>query len=652
MKSQVGSLLQVALGVCEDIRVAYPEYRGIDRDICRLSLYAQTRGLGFFTLDLPSLDAVLTDGLENGRLALKGPLLKRVSKRVKVPRFLSGLWLRLFDSNSCLRTDVDVNAISFLRQLTCLWKKLEVGCTTDRVTQTVKEYTNVEESVRWPTLGWEFDELDPHLQRRSLHFCDGLDADSLPLFPEREQFSLLERERLEELCTRAQRICDAVACRIGYYDPAEYSDGKYEAYSRSGFKHGPGAVTDLPPSRFKYDFVNWPAKLQHYFPYDFCGSSTMDFDQESYPSTHEPASVLIAVPKTAKAPRLIAKEPAAHQWCQQLTADFLVRGLSKIFGSDFITINDQEPSRQMAATASLRGDMVTVDLSSASDRLSCWAIERAWRANPTILEAMHASRTRWLRDEISPERNYIMLRKFATQGTALTFPVQSIFFLCCVLACLPGTSLKDYQRRYSSTVRVFGDDIIMPKTGYADLLLLLKYLGLKVNETKTFSRGLFRESCGLDAYKGYDVTPVKPKSFRSDTATGRQSLIDLSNNLYKAGFWKASEAVLSTLPGWVRKNLPVVGHTSGAQGLTSICGPKTDHLSSRWNPRLHRQEVRVWGLRSQSRRKQANGMSAMLQWFTEAPPVGTINQYQGGIALKDKPSDRLSWETLDNYSNA
>jgi hypothetical protein len=580
--------------------------------------------------------------------------MKRVSKKVKVPRFLSGLWLRVFDSNSCLRAEADPTAVLFLRQIFDLGKKIEVECSTDRVNQTVKEYTYVEQSIRKPTLQWAMDELDPDFSIRCLHFCDGLDADSLPLFTEGEQFSQVERSRLKDLCTRLHRVCDAVATRIGYYNPTEYSDGKYNADRGSGFKHGPGAVTDLPESRFKYDFPNWPAKLEHHFPYDYCGSSTMEIYGDVYPCNHEPPSVLIAVPKTAKAPRLIAKEPVAHQWCQQLTADFLVREMTKIFGRDFVTINDQEPSRRMAALASLRGDLVTVDLKSASDRLSCWAIERAWRANPSVLNAIHASRTRWLREEISPSlgENYILLRKFATQGTALTFPVQSIFFLCCVLACLPGRTLSGYRKRFKSTVRVFGDDIIMPNTGYADLMLLLRYLGLVVNEDKTFSTGFFRESCGLDAFMGVDVTPVKPKSISADTPTGRQSLVDFSNNLHRAGMWRAAEAALSTLPDWVRKNLPVVGPSSGAQGLASYCGSKVDHLSSRWNPRLHRQEVRVWGLRSQSRRKQANGMSAMLQWFTEAPPVGTINQYQGGIALKDKPSDRLSWETLDNYSNA
>jgi hypothetical protein len=526
-----------------------------------------------------------------------------------------------------------------------LGKKIVLECTPDRVDTTVKEFIHVETTLRRPTLRWESDELGALDQRRSLHFRDGLDVDHLPLFPEGHDVPSGDREKLERLCSRLQQIADAVAGAIGYYDPYEYSSKWAESNRKgTGFRHGPGAVTDLAQNGYKYSFQNWPVKLNAVFPFDACGSPTLDISEIPLPSLHEPPSVLIAVPKTAKGPRLIAKEPVAHQWCQQLTKEFLVERISEIFGRDFITFDDQGPSRQLAATASRDGELVTVDLSSASDRLSCWSIERAFRVNQPLLEAMHASRTRWIRDEVSLQGNYYPLKKFSAMGSALTFPVQTIFFLCCTLACLPGTTLRDYRDRYRSQVRVFGDDIIMPKTGYADLRLLLDYLGLRVNESKSFSKGLFRESCGLDAYMGHDVTPVKPKSLRSDSPAARQSLVDTSNNLFIKGFWHASEAVLSTLPPWVRKNLAIVGRSGGSQGLISFVGPNVDHLSKRWNRRYQREEVRAWRLMSKQRRKQINEYSTFLQWITEDPPED--RNWSSGVVLRDVSSDGLSWEDL------
>lgn len=642
------NILKVAVGICEDLRLAFPEYRGVDRDINRLSRLVEHRGLGVFTLDLPQLDTLLLEGLACGRLHRRGPLSQRVSSRCQVPKLFSGLWLRVFDEDSCLLEVPDITAISFLRQIFCLGKRLEVSCTPDRIKDVVKEYYNVETSLRSPTLSWDSDELDPGNSIRTIHFRDGLDADHAPLFAERSRDLPDGEARIKYLVERLQQFCDAAACQFGYFDSYNFSNEINGISGRqTGFRHGPGAVTDAKKGFFKYEFPNWPRKLGFIFPYDSCG--THDLSVDDYPAEHEPPSVLIAVPKTAKGPRLIAKEPIAHQWCQQLIRRFLLDRSRGSFIERFATVDNQEPSKLMAVRASLDGSLATVDLKSASDRLSCWAIERAWRRNPTVLSAFHAVRTRWIRDELLPERNFLKPKKFAAQGSALTFPVQTLFFLCCVMACLPCRDWKDAVSRYEGRVRVFGDDIILPTTGYADLICLLQYLGLAVNKDKSFATGLFRESCGMDAYRGHDVTPVKPKTFRSDTSESRQALLDTANNLFKKGYWRASEALLSTAPAWFYKNLPVTALDSGAVGLASYCGSDTSHLPCRWNDRYQRLEVRAWSLRSHVRRKKANSRQAFLQFVTEGPSQDL--EWSSGVDLVGTSSDRLSWETIHSYSD-
>jgi len=61
---------------------------------------------------------------------------------------------------------------------------------------------------------------------------------------------------------------------------------------------------------------------------------------------------------------------------------------------------------------------------------------------------------------------------------------------------------------------VYGDDIIVPTSVVDELVKLLGFLGFEVNTEKSFSDPdlRFRESCGLDAYNGVDVTPVYVRS--------------------------------------------------------------------------------------------------------------------------------------------
>jgi hypothetical protein len=118
MKSRYTDMLYViASGILKDVKMAYPEYRGVDRDLDRLTLLSKTRGLGLFTLDFPALDSALLLGLETGFLHVSGPCSHKVSKSVHIPRFLRGLWMKVFDDNLSLREDVDPTAIAFLRQI-------------------------------------------------------------------------------------------------------------------------------------------------------------------------------------------------------------------------------------------------------------------------------------------------------------------------------------------------------------------------------------------------------------------------------------------------------------------------------------------------------------------------------------------------------
>jgi len=733
MKSQANGLLKVALGVFADYLVTYPNDRkDVSRDIERLTLLVKERGVGVFTLDLPALDKALTSAFESGRLTVEGALSKRVSATVQVPRFLRGLWLRIFDRRGNLMEDADPTAVFFLRQILCHGKKLEVECTPARTKSVMGEYYHVEREARVPTLSWSHDNLGSN---DACSFDDLFGHHSAGVGS--EQYELWEKpiERIDQshraILRRCQNNFDIFSQAIGNFGIEEFLSSIRDHSNGIGFRHGPGAVSDLTSKEYKYDFPTWSEKLGTTFPFSRYGtlaqlgvgspresdkrdashslwdlllalepssdelackgkagsaelvcsvpgigtsvlrdagnSPSSEFvrgedpslgstsSDHNSPSTHEPPSNLLAVPKTAKGPRLIASEPTSHQWCQQFVKRFLEERLLGLFGTEFVSFRNQEASRRLVSKASLDQSLATVDLSSASDRLTCWLVERAFRKNKPLLKALHATRTRWVKDKVdktSPP-NFFIPKKFVTQGTAITFPVQSIIFLVIALtACgFEAKRPEDFfcnkwtgspLARLRGKVRVYGDDIIIPVSGYAPLCMLLHALGLKVNQDKSFVKGHFRESCGMDAFKGVDVTPVKTKCIVATGPQSRQSLIDYSNNLHKAGLWNAAKAAESLLPVWVVRSLPVVGLGCGGVGRFSYLGQNRDHLRKRWNQKLHRYEYRSYRQLARADRKPTNTLSGVLQYITEAP--GLYSKFEHGIPGRPKTRDGLGWE--------
>lgn len=178
--SQADLLFKVATGLFKDARLAYSDYDGILLDLERFARIAKTRGLGFYTLDLPRFDELLVRGLETGVL---DPTFgyKRRRKGSKVPLMLEGLWRRVFCDDGRLCDEPDSTAIAFLRQIFCLGKKVETECSQQRLDAVVKEYYAIERDLRHPTADWQSDDLDFDALR-DVHFRDGLDHHSAPLF--------------------------------------------------------------------------------------------------------------------------------------------------------------------------------------------------------------------------------------------------------------------------------------------------------------------------------------------------------------------------------------------------------------------------------------------------------------------------------------
>lgn len=288
---------------------------------------------------------------------------------------------------------------------------------------------------------------------------------------------------------------------------------------------------------------------------------------------------LTPVPKTAKAPRLIAIEPTSMQYMQQ----GLLSAIEEEFGSDdllthFLGWHDQTPNQRLAREGSITGTLATLDLKEASDRVSAqlvWTMMRGWQP---LREAVDACRSRKVD---VPGHGVIRLAKFASMGSALTFPIESMVFLAIIFSSIGqqlNTSVtRKFIQSFRNRVRVYGDDIIVPVEFVRGVYTELETFGFRVNGGKSFWTGKFRESCGKEFYAGYDVSIVKLRRRLPTTRRHAREIISavsLRNQLKANSYNKAADlldqwiSLLIPFPK-VLEDSPVLGRIDG-DGLYDV----------------------------------------------------------------------------------
>jgi hypothetical protein len=324
----------------------------------------------------------------------------------------------------------------------------------------------------------------------------------------------------------------------------------------------------------------------------------------------------------------------------------------------FVDFRRQDINGQVALEASHTGRAGTIDLSSASDRVSCWHVERLFRRSPSLLGACGASRSVFIRQDIcrmSPKLH--LLRKYSTMGNATTFPVQSLFFLAVIL----GTAL--YVRRkelwqgsirdlIGDKVRVFGDDLIVPADCAGATVDALHALGLRVNSAKTFLTGKFRESCGVDAYDGHDVTSVGVLEVPKQAGPGSVvSCVDVHNNFVSRGWLYTSSYMRKTVEALRVYQIRGVTHGSGLFGWYPNWIDPIPSLRRRRNESTQLMEVRCHSPKAKVSAKPSEEGAALLQFFTEAAKVVEVSKSTLVYPLqRAKTPLRLGWVPVEQPS--
>jgi len=500
-------------------------------------------GVSFLTITLPSFGKAFEKALDQGYVDRS--LFAGFSRKGELPRFLGGFLDLVFDRNDgSLLYYPDVDAILAVRQLTLMFGKILLECSDARLRGAMKGFVECESDVRR--------------------------ADA-----ERSQQDVDDFRRISALLFAS--VFAEVDRKVYYHETTP--------------KHGPGATADGFRGNGKYRQTTWTSRLEKAFPSgeyllpNWSYYNQLENVEHLEPEAEIPVRI-VSVPKTLKTPRIIGIEPTAMQYAQQGLLEAFREALTerhrkskyRIGLSDFIGLDDQTMNNRMALRGTITGGDATLDLSEASDRVSNQLVREMLKNQPHLHDAVDACRSR--KADV-PGHGVQRLAKFASMGSALTFPMEAMVFLTCIFHGIEkglGNQLTTGDvKRFRGKVRVFGDDIICPVHYVPFVVESLELFGAKVNLSKSFWNGKFRESCGKEYYAGEDVSIVRVRRVlptRRQDAQEVISAVSLRNQLYWAGCWRGVRWLDNLLEDVIR-HYPMVGKSSPILGRESALGYET-----------------------------------------------------------------------------
>jgi hypothetical protein len=441
------------------------------RDIAVMRRRVASEGLSFLTKALPKLAKELDRALSQG--VQFAPLGFKKKPNSTLPKFLGYMFELVFDpsgyelANSCPR------AVRDLRQVLYLMYKLAVPHTQDQEEETLLGFAEVDAGL--PTSIAEDDVI-----RHARNFITNV---------------------------------------FGSFDPYDIVP-----------KHGPGAVATGEKNHEKHRFSRLYKSIERVYPFTeyFIYNLTHHVDDPTYlrklEVLEDGTAKVVLVPKDSRGPRIISCEPLEYQWMQGGLGSKISSHLEKCrWTKGHVNFTDQTINQRFALRGSKGPKWVTLDMKEASDRVSVALVSVLFRDCPALLDCLLALRTPRTR---LPNGDVVTMKKFAPMGSSLCFPIESIVFMALGVGVIlhersknanqgkPENAWMLYQHRMQSAARrlfVYGDDIIARSEDYAALLQYFPNVGLKFNADKCCTKGSFRESCGVDAYKGVDVTPLRIK---------------------------------------------------------------------------------------------------------------------------------------------
>jgi len=345
-------------------------------------------------------------------------------------------------------------------------------------------------------------------------------------------------------------------------------DLTWENIQRFG-RHGPGATYGGERGSDKNWFNTGYDQLELHFPWEgFFANSRIWQHFVEHSSVRSQERLVIArlalVPKTVKGPRGVFISPKEAIFCQ-IGIDGCIKDWVKRSWLRFAyNPTSQGPSRKSALASSGTREAATLDLKDASDRVPLELVRMLFHRQDYL--ALACTRPTYVE---LPNGKRHKLAMLSPMGDGKTFSVLSV--VCIVLTVAAMLDYDGYLptdrirlcvlRRYAKKINVFGDDIIVPTRYFEAVCNALEAHNLRVNRLKSFVSGPFRESCGMDAFNGIQVTPLKLKrtSMRNEDFP---SWVGLHN--YAAIYYPELTRTIAKLRTLIESHWPTVGYTTDA----------------------------------------------------------------------------------------
>jgi hypothetical protein len=542
------------------------------------SRYAR-EGMGFLTKSLPRLGKALDRALSStDKLNLVG-LGFKTRPNSELPIFLGELFELIFTNDGRVLPDPCVTSIKAVRQIAYCFYKYAIPYSPDLEQKVLDRFIETEADIALSNR--QFGEI----------------ADLVACQP--ENYSRIKPEAVSRVIRLARRNLHRLFAGFNPWDIHP--------------KHGPGAVAEkhTPWDKYRFDSIS-PRTLEMY-PFDAFYTASLGHicDRPEVISDlrfEETSARVCLVPKDSRGPRLISAEPKAFQWIQQ----GLMRAIVGLVEQHPLTegvvyFTDQSSNRFMALAGSRTARYATLDLKDASDRVTVGLV-RLLFPEP-LVQCLLASRSQFT---TLPSGEKVKLEKFAPMGSAVCFPV-----LALTIWSILSAGLADATGKVPGFL-VYGDDVIVPSEKSEDAMKWLETFGLAINRDKSCCQGFFRESCGLDAYRGVDVTPVKFKTVWTSSRCPNAfvSWVAYANLLHDRGWYGTYEKIVGGLLE-IYKSIPLKELMINCPSIPYYpAEPST--IRQRVNPSLQKLEYRVLDVKSKPVIKEIDGWSMLLRFFAEA----------------------------------
>lgn len=666
MKSPIALLRSLLI----DFKRLHPGVKGLDRDFETIKQRVKHEGYGFLTIALPALDDALLRGLAEERFTC--PVGFKKIREGAIPVFLQGMLGEIFDSKTgSLKSDAECVYLRDVHTFLRLFKKTQLTADGEELLhqKAVNEFYQCDDTASMVTIPSRQDHLIGLVGRTILQSLHRKDY-------ENERYYRHGPGAVQENCSANQKW-SALHLQLksaetpDWYGTTNFFDGYDWTGRRNPVQSADGLSSDGSSSTTEGEHRGMPRRSSVPFPVRRSQGKGRKSDasrrRDGRSQLREPqlwytsdlsltcqgegrdrlvlnhillprplgaSAKLISVLKNSTSRRTITIEPVLRQYLQQGLNSALRESITECrILRNCLALTDQSQNQKLAMEGSRTGAWATIDLKSASDLLSVKLVESVFRHHPEFLGMMMDARSPFVYTSGSQDPA-VVLGKFAGMGNATTFPVQSVCFaVVCIAAILDKLGQKpDYRRvmRASRLVRVFGDDIVIHKDYAHQVVMWLHDVGLRVNVKKSFLEGNFRESCGVDAFMGVNITPIYIRHWPhqiDESPSVCAHLVSACNQLWLQGLYSASNYLKETVEGYLGIPLPLVSSQSGSLGWWSRSDAVTPH---KWCSNTHQFLTRTVALAPQRQRDELDGEPALLKCLSLLA--------QANVGGEDRPS--------------